>query len=40
MLEQRIASADLDVRHRDALIRVRAVIQEEFLQTAEERIAA
>ena len=40
MLEQRIASADLHVRHRDALIRLRAVIEEEFVDGAEGRIAA
>ena len=40
MLEQRIQAPDLEVRHRDALIRLRAVIEEEFVDGAEGRIAA
>ncbi len=30
MIEERIRSSDIDVRHRDALIRLRAMIEEDL----------
>ena len=35
LIEQRIAASDIDVRHRDALIRLRQLLEEEIVAEAE-----
>ena len=39
LIEQRIAASDIDVRHRDALIRLRHLLEEEIVAEAESEAA-